>query len=41
MVNKTTTAILVDGGFYRKRARALFGKKTPPKTEPTNSIPIA
>ena len=29
MVSKTTTAILVDGGFYRKRARALFGKKTP------------
>lgn len=23
------TAILVDGGFYRKRARALFGEKTP------------
>lgn len=23
------TAILVDGGFYRKRAAALFGKKTP------------
>lgn len=25
----TTTAILVDGGFYLKRAGALFGKKTP------------
>lgn len=25
---KPKTAILVDGGFYRKRARALFGKKT-------------
>ena len=23
------TAILVDGGFYRKRANALFGHKTP------------
>ena len=23
------TAILVDGGFYRKRARLLYGKKTP------------
>ena len=23
------TAVLVDGGFYRKRARALFGEKTP------------
>lgn len=23
------TAILVDGGFYRKRARALFGNRTP------------
>lgn len=23
------TAILVDGGFYRKRANRLFGKKTP------------
>ena len=29
MVCKTTTAIFVDGGFYRKRARTLFGKKTP------------
>jgi len=28
MVSKTTTAILVDGGFYRKRAKALFGKKS-------------
>lgn len=25
----TKTAILVDGGFYRKRARKLWGKKTP------------
>lgn len=25
------TAILVDGGFYRKRARHLWGKKTPEK----------
>lgn len=25
------TAILVDGGFYRKRARFLWGKKTPEK----------
>lgn len=25
------TAILVDGGFYRKRARYLWGKKTPEK----------
>ena len=24
-----TTAILVDGGFYRQRALRLFGKKTP------------
>ena len=24
-----TTAILVDGGFYRKRARYLYGPKTP------------
>ena len=24
-----TTAILVDGGFYRKRAKALWGNKTP------------
>ena len=23
------TAILVDGGFYRKRAKALWGNKTP------------
>lgn len=23
------TAILIDGGFYRKRAKTLFGKKTP------------
>ena len=22
-------AILIDGGFYRKRAKSLFGKKTP------------
>lgn len=26
---ETITAILVDGGFYRKRARYLFGEKTP------------
>ena len=26
------TAILVDGGFYRKRARQLWGKKTPAET---------
>lgn len=25
----TTTAILVDGGFYQKRARRLFGEKSP------------
>ena len=25
------TAILVDGGFYRKRAKYLWGKKTPEK----------
>ena len=25
----TRTAILVDGGFYRKRAAHLWGKKTP------------
>ena len=25
------TAILVDGGFYRKRAATLWGKKTPEK----------
>ena len=25
----TKTAILVDGGFYRKRARKLWGIKTP------------
>ena len=25
------TAILVDGGFYRKRATSLWGKKTPEK----------
>lgn len=25
----TTTAILVDGGFYQKRAKYLFGEKTP------------
>lgn len=25
------TAILVDGGFYRKKAAALFGHKTPPE----------
>ena len=23
------TAILVDGAFYRKRAKAIFGEKTP------------
>ena len=23
------TAILIDGGYYRKRARSLFGAKTP------------
>ena len=28
MVSKTTTAILVDGGFYRKRAKTLFGGKS-------------
>lgn len=26
------TAILVDGGFYRKRARQLWGEKTPAET---------
>lgn len=26
---ETTTAILVDGGFYRKQARTLFGEKPP------------
>lgn len=26
---ETITAILVDGGFYRKQARILFGEKTP------------
>lgn len=25
------TAILVDGGFYRKRAKYLWGEKTPAK----------
>ena len=29
MINKTTTAILVDGGFYRKRAMTFFGPKSP------------
>lgn len=27
-LREITTAILVDGGFYRKRAKTLFGKKT-------------
>lgn len=27
----TKTAILVDGGFYRKRAKALWGEKSPEK----------
>ena len=27
--HQVKTAILVDGGFYRKRARSLFGEKTP------------
>lgn len=27
--NNIKTAILVDGGFYRKRAKSLFGNKTP------------
>lgn len=27
--NQQVTAILVDGGFYRRRARVLFGKKDP------------
>lgn len=27
--NNIKTAILIDGGFYRKRARSLFGAKTP------------
>lgn len=26
---ETITAILVDGGFYRKQAKKLFGDKTP------------
>ena len=26
---ETITAILVDGGFYRKQAKILFGEKTP------------
>ena len=26
---ETVTAILVDGGFYRKQARKLFGEKPP------------
>ena len=25
----TTTAIMVDGGFYRKQANILFGEKSP------------
>ena len=28
---ETITAILVDGGFYRKQAKKLFGEKTPQK----------
>lgn len=28
-VNATTTAILVDGGFYCKRAKYIFGEKSP------------
>ena len=27
--HQVRTAILVDGGFYRKRATSLFGKKSP------------
>lgn len=27
----TTTAIMVDGGFYRKQANILFGEKSPKK----------
>lgn len=29
MISKTTTAILIDGGFYRKRAATFFGNKSP------------
>lgn len=28
-MREIVTAILVDGGFYRRRARSLFGEKTP------------
>ena len=28
---KMITAIMVDGGFYRKRARHIFGEKSPPE----------
>ncbi|QPK81227.1 NYN domain-containing protein [Schaalia sp. ZJ405] len=29
MMHDTVTAIIVDGGFYRRRAKRLFGKKSP------------
>ena len=34
MTSKTATAILVDGGFYRKRAKSLFGMKSPQAASP-------